>query len=164
MISTFSHTITLGSLILFAFIGVVGLFVLFYGARWKSAYETEKVTSDTLREGREAYQLRAERLAEDALTLQNKHVAALKELGDKKVRIAELEALPNLSIVLKTLDASSKVAEQQAKERTALAVTQLVDVLADHEEKAATRHEQIEKQMGQVSQVLLGLEQRVNGG
>ena len=64
-----SDTITLGSVLVGAFLGLAGMFTFAYGVRWKSAYEVAEATVQSLTEGREAFRLRSERLEEEVREL-----------------------------------------------------------------------------------------------
>jgi len=86
----FSDTITLGSIIVGLLLGVTGLAVFAYGARWKAAYETERVTAKSLEEGRLAFQQRSERVEADLRE-------ALEQALDLRARIKQLEQATDLT-------------------------------------------------------------------
>lgn len=86
----FSDTITLGSVILGMFAVAGGLAVFAYGARWKAAYETERITASSLDEGRRAFLERSERLESELKE-------ALVEAVELRQQIHKLEAATDLT-------------------------------------------------------------------
>lgn len=96
-------TVTLGSVLVGALIGLCTLAFLGYGARWKTNYETEKATSESLREGRDAFQAKAERLE--------------GELAVCRDQLTKLEATRSLEPVLAAILDGFQEHEQRAQER-----------------------------------------------
>jgi hypothetical protein len=139
----YKHTITLGSIILGIIVGLAGLVVFAYGARWKAAYEAEHAVVDSLMEGREAYKLRADRLEDELIERHRQLVSCTEAIGEQKQTIARLEALPNLSIVIDKMAESTKRADGAAAERLAGALDKVGELLdaqwRAHEEHADRR-------------------------
>lgn len=94
----FHDTITLGASVIAAVIALVGFAWIFYGARYRTLYEVEKQTSASLEEGREAFQLRAERV-EGELRQAVQEAVVLRE------KIHKLEAATDLTGVLEQMHA-----------------------------------------------------------
>lgn len=87
--AVFKDTITLGSLIVAALVGLGGLAVFFYGVRWKTAYLVAEANA-------EAWHKTAERLEEEMKSLR-------EQVQVLRARVAELETLPDVSHVLKAV-------------------------------------------------------------
>jgi len=86
---TLKGTVTLGSILVAALVGIGGLMVFVYGSKWKSAYEVAEANAS-------AWQQTAARL--------DKEVGLLRtEVNGLRSRLAELEALPDLTQIHETL-------------------------------------------------------------
>ncbi len=90
----------IATIVIAGLLGIASLATFAYGARWKSAYKVEQATAKSLDEGREAYRARSEQLHGDLKQLMEAHASCIHDLGEAKKRIAELETLPNLGILL----------------------------------------------------------------
>jgi hypothetical protein len=141
----FTHTITLGSLIVGVIVGLAGLAVLAHGARWKANYEIERARADSLDEGREAYEKRSRRLEQELKEAQAQSIELAQVLGDAKETIARLEQLPNLERVIGLMAETSRRQDAEADRRLAVGienVERFVQIeLAGHEKRAQERHE-----------------------
>lgn len=151
----FTETITLGSIILGVMLACGGLATYGYGVRWKSAFEAESAARESLEDGRRAYQLRADRLAEEKSEL-------LILVGDCKAKVAALEARPTQETVVQLIEAM----DAHASERTMKAVASVERSLATHERLAQERfgkqteraQERHEMQMDVMNEIVTALQ------
>lgn len=144
-----TNAISLGSIIIGVLIGLAGLFVFAYGARWKAAYEAEHAAANSLKDGRDAFLLRSERLEDEKAQM-------LLELGECKGKIsqleAQLEAIPRYDEVVKLIGTTTDRMDEAAAARTSKALEVLVEAqeraeqrtieaFQQHEDRAQSRHE-----------------------
>lgn len=141
----FADTITLGSIFIGLLLGLFGLFVFAYGARWKAAYEAEHAAAASLKDGREAFQLRAERVEAELKESMAQRDKSLQLIGEQKATIAKLEALPNLARIVEIMGETSVRQDAAADQRVELAITSIesyvAEQLAHHEARAQDRHD-----------------------
>ena len=144
-----SSTITLGSLIIGVLLGISGLAVFGYGVKWKTAYETEKAVTESLRDGRDAYQLRGDRLAEELKDCRERETTLTDLVADLKAALGRLEERPDLNRVLEIIGEQSVRQDAQADLRAGAAVERLGELfsakLDAHDARAAERQEHIIK-------------------
>lgn len=133
----FTNTITLGGLIIMGLVGITGLAVLGYGAKWKSVATVTGVQADELRKAFEDEKSRAERLY-DRLT------DMVAERNELTLRIARLEERPNLDKLVEILQLQSTEAEH----RTTSAVEALMEKIDERFEASDKRHEQRHQEVG----------------
>lgn len=142
-----SSTITLGSLIIGVLLGLASLAVFGYGVKWKTAYEAERATALSLRDGREAYKLRGDRLEGELADARAREVAHVAELLECHTALARLEERPDLNKVLQILGEQSVREDAAAEKRAEKAVERLGELFAAkldaHDARAAERQEQI---------------------
>lgn len=120
-----SSTITLGSLIVGILVGFAGLVVLGYGARWKAAFESEKVVAESYRDGREAFQARADRLEIELRETRARNDELAELIGEQKKTVARLESLPNLERIVQVMADTAERADTRAAERLETALVRV---------------------------------------
>lgn len=156
-----TNTITLGAVIISAALGVASLATFGYGVRWKAAAQVGEATAQVLREGREAFKDRGDRLERDLRDSQEALRACTEMIGEQKETIARLEALPNLQRILQTMGEQSVRADAAADVRVEGALGRLEtfvgESLSGHERRAQERHE---AQMDLMAQMI----DKLNGG
>jgi uncharacterized protein HemX len=147
----FSNTINLGAAIIALLLAVGTLIGVFYGVRYKSAADASSAAAAAHESNAHAERSRADRL-ETALAETN------EILGQARVTIERLEALPNLVKVIEFMDATAQrideraklrteEADERAKQRLDLALNEVQGFvrgeLQSHEEEAKSRHAEL---------------------
>jgi hypothetical protein len=140
-----NQTITLGTIILGALMGTAGISTYFYGVRYKSAYEVERASSASLREGREAYQLQAERFRDDAKEQRALKHAALSELAAERLKT-------DLTSVVKGFHEQHVQLMAELKVGRETIVVQVVGQLQAQEERHMQRHQEILESLQQIAE------------
>lgn len=139
----FSSTITLGSVILGALLAAAGLVILGYGARFRAAYEAEKLVSGSYLDGRNAFQARADRLEMQLGETQARNDELADLIGEQKKTIARLENLPNLERIVQVMAETSTRQDSAASERLRDGLTQVGEMvrtaIATHDHAAELR-------------------------
>src|ERR1043165_7180706 len=116
----FTQNINLGTILSVVVIvaTLLGLWRYGYGARWRAAYEAEHAAAQSLADGRDAFQKRAERVEAELKESTLQREESLKIIGEQKETIARLEALPNLQEILQTFGEMSVREDAAASKRT----------------------------------------------
>jgi hypothetical protein len=156
-----TSTINLGAVIIGVLLAVAGAMTYLYGSKWKANYEVEKATAESLREGREAYQLRAERLeaevrecrAEAQEQRELKHSLSAELSAEKKIR--------DLVPVLKGITDTQQILVEAMGQSREEGVAELKIALGDQEQRALDRHEHIVETLKEIRTSLIN---NTNGG
>ena len=111
----FKDTITLGSIIVGFLIGLSGLAVFFYGVKWKSAYLVAEANA-------EAWHATSDRLERELDELRG-------EITTLRARLAELEALPDVAAVHRTLVRHDEATAQAMRQHDANAEKRAVRLI-----------------------------------
>lgn len=138
-----SNTINLGALVIAGVVGLAGLAVLGYGARWKAAATAERVVSDTYRGGQEAFKARADRLEMQLAETQARNEELAHLIGEQKKVIARLESLPNLERIIHLMGETAVRQDGAAANRLDRGLTRVGEMfderIAEHDRRAAAR-------------------------
>jgi chromosome segregation ATPase len=92
----FTETITLGGVLLAVLVAVAGLATYAYGLRWKTAYEVERANAA-------AWEHTSARMEERIRALESEHGECSDQLRSLRARVAELESLPDLAVVMEAI-------------------------------------------------------------
>src|SRR5512146_1374976 len=77
-----SNMLTTGSIIIGVLLGLAGLAIFGYGVKYKTAYESEKAVAASVKEGRDAYELRSKRMAEELDEAKHQIRENLRKISD----------------------------------------------------------------------------------
>ena len=142
-----SATITLGSIILGIIVGLAGLATFGYGVRWKTAYETERATAESLRDGREAFELRGDRLAMELREARQQIQEMTDDLITAKAEVAQLQERPDLGQILQIIGEQSIRADAAAELRVNAAIERITEMFTElikrHDQGVRQRQEEI---------------------
>ena len=137
-LATFSDTITLGSILLGALIGIPALWVYFKGLRWKSEADMRSVTIGTLRESNESLIERARELGTEKDEYQQT-IAALH------AEVETLRARPDWDQVVQLFKSGLEHVDSSAAGRQEQIMKVIVSELKDHDQRVMVRYEEVEK-------------------
>jgi len=144
-----SSTITLGSVIIGILLGLSGLAIFGYGVKYKTAYEAERAVSGSLKDGREAFKARADRLEQELKDSKAREADLSDQIIDCKSQLARLEERPDLTRVLQIMGEQSVRQDAEADRRAERAIDQMSAMFANslnhHDKAARDRQEQIIK-------------------
>lgn len=142
-----SSTITLGSIIVGLLVGVAGLAVFGWGVKYKTGMDAAEANAKVFAEGREAYRLRSDRLAEELKDCRAQLAAMTDELVKAKSELARLEERPDLPKVLELMGEQAVRQDKVADERVEKMVERLGGLFAEslnhHDAAARERQEEI---------------------
>lgn len=163
VLATFTTTISLGVVILGAIISIVGVAFIFYGVKYKTAYEAESAVSSSYKAMNEAYEKRIEKLdkaIEDAAIAQRE---CLHTIGEQKKIIERLSALENIETIIKLMGEEAQRSDRNAEARLQQGLTQVREVWDSYEAAAAERHHDQMKALREVGTVLSRVDDKVDG-
>lgn len=138
-----SSTITLGSVILAIIVALSTLAFVGWGVKYKTAYEAETAIVDSLKEGREAYRLRAERMEEENERLVKEVIACKEALIETKSKMAKLEERPDLDKVLQIVGENLVRQDSSAENRMERVLDVFTKDIREHDKAARERQEEI---------------------
>lgn len=137
---SFSHTISLGTVILGIALSLATLIGIVYGVKWKVAYEVEAKT----REAAEAF---GDIKDSESKELQSQLLRAKDLIGEQKAVIERLEALPNLERIVHLMGEQSVRQDAAASLRLVEGMDVIKEsfkeVIEHHDEKAEARTNRI---------------------
>lgn len=142
-----SSTITLGSIIVGLLVGVAGLAVFGWGVKYKTGMDAAEANAKVFAEGREAYRLRSDRLAEELKDCRAQIAEMTDQLVAAKSELVRLEERPDLPRVLELMGEQAVRQDTAADLRVEKAIERLGGLFAEslrhHDEAARERQEEI---------------------
>lgn len=136
----FSDTVSLGTIVLGILLSVATLIGVIYGVKWKVAYEVEVKT-------REAAVSFGQIKDDESKALHGQLMEAKDVIGDQKMVIERLEALPNLERIIHLMGEQSVRADAAASTRLQGALEAVregfTEVINAHDHAAEGRTEKV---------------------